>query len=76
MSSGPNHRRGHGRVQERGPTWENRRPSGGCNSTHVARGRRWWRTFGRRKERRTGKRQGKVRYFTGGGRQAPVIDED
>jgi len=54
MSSGPNYRRGHGRIQNHGPTWENRRPGGGCNSTHVARARSTWRKLGRRAVRRTG----------------------
>lgn len=52
MSSGPNHRRGHGRVQERGPRFEDPNPAKGCNSTHVARGRKKHRTRRRRKERR------------------------
>ena len=76
MSSGPNHRRGHDAIPDNGPTWEGGPPSSGCNSTHVARARRWWRDRGRRMERRTGKRTSKVYYFTGGGRQAPAIDED
>ena len=55
MSSGPNHRRGHGRVQERGPRWESHTPNAGCNSTHVARTRKWWRRYRHRAERRTGR---------------------
>jgi hypothetical protein len=54
MSSKPNHRRGHGRIQERGSRWERANPAAGCNSTHVARSRRKWNTRVRRAERRTG----------------------
>lgn len=54
MSSKPNHRREHGRVLERGPRWENANPAAGCNSTHVARARKAWRTMRRRAERREG----------------------
>ena len=53
MSSGPNHRRGEKRQQDNGPTYENRTPSGGCNSTHVARGRSKWKRLNNRTERRT-----------------------
>lgn len=52
MSSGPNHRRGHDRVLERGPRYENGNPAAGCNSTHVARGRKAWKLIYRKKERR------------------------
>ena len=55
MSSKPNHRRGHGRIQERGPRYESANPAAGCNSTHVARSRRKWKTRVRRVERRTGR---------------------
>ena len=54
MSSKPNHRRGHGRIQNTGPTYENRRPGGGCNSTHVARSRSKWKKKNARSLRRTG----------------------
>ncbi len=54
MSSHPNHRRGHDRIQERGPRWENPDPAAGCNSTHVARARRNWKKRVCRAERRTG----------------------
>lgn len=37
MASHKNHRRGHDRVQERGPRWEHPNPAKGCNSTHVRR---------------------------------------
>lgn len=56
MGSGPNHRRGHDRVKERGPRYENGNPAAGCNSTHVAKGRKKWKTIGRREKRREGKR--------------------
>lgn len=58
MSSKPNHRRGHGRIQGNGPRWEGPNPEDGCNSTHVARARRWWRKHERRVERRTNKNGG------------------
>lgn len=54
MSSGPNHRRGHGRIQGNGPRWENGNPEAGCNSTHVARARAKWKKRDRRRERRPG----------------------
>jgi len=60
MSSAPNHRRHHGRVQERGPRWENPNPAAGCNSTHVARARRKWRHHGRRKDRRNNRASLKI----------------
>lgn len=55
MSSGPNHRRGHDEIQERGPRFESATPSGGCNGTHVAKARRNWHDLRRRAERRNGK---------------------
>jgi hypothetical protein len=54
MSSKPNHRRGEPRRQDHGPTWESPTPSAGCNSTHVARSRSWWKKQINRVERRTG----------------------
>jgi hypothetical protein len=56
MSSAPNHRRGHGRIQGNGPRWENPNPEKGCNSSHVARSRRKWKRRKSRKERRKLKR--------------------
>lgn len=53
MSSKANYRRGHDRVQERGPRWESLSPAHGCNSTHVARGRRKWKRLIARSTRRT-----------------------
>lgn len=52
MSASPNHRRGHRRIQERGPRWEHPDPSKGCNATHVARARRRYRVASRRAVRR------------------------
>lgn len=76
MSSGPNHRRGHGRIADNGPTWEGSPPASGCNSTHVARARRRWRDMGRRAERRTGKKgANKVQYFGRRGKDAPPLEE-
>lgn len=76
MSNGPNHRRGHDRIQDNGPTWEGGPPSSGCNSTHVARARSSWHKLGHRMERRTGKRTSKVYWETGGGQQTPQIELD
>lgn len=59
---------------EHGPSYENRNPGAGSNSTHVARARRWWQNFARRTERRTGSTSfGK---FHGTRRIRPPIDED
>ena len=52
MSSSPNHRRGHGRIQGNGPRYENGNPEKGCNSTHVARGRKKWKKLRTKRERR------------------------
>ena len=76
MSSGPNHRRGHTRIQGAGPRWENPDPEAGCNSSHVARARKSWRTLGRRAERRTGKKGANgVMYFGRRGKDGPAIEE-
>lgn len=53
VSTKPNHRRDHGRLQDHGPAWESPTPCAGCNSTHVARARRWWKRSKSRAERRT-----------------------
>jgi len=76
MSNGPNHRRGHRRIQDNGPRWENPRPSAGCNSGHVAKARRKWRTMGRRAERRTGRRGANSVEYDRYGSPAPAIDEE
>ena len=77
MSSGPNYRRGEKRRQDNGPTWESHTPSGGCNSTHVARARRAWRVMGRRAERRTGKRgANSVYWYTGMKLHIPSNEEN
>lgn len=60
MGSGPNHRRGHGRVKERGPRYEDFDPRKGCNSTHVARGRRRFFDGLRRAARRAAKREATI----------------
>ena len=52
MSQRINHRREGKRHQDNGPRYENGNPMAGCNSTHVARGRRGWNNIRRRKERR------------------------
>jgi len=73
MSQKINHRRGEDRHQDNGPRWENGDPMAGCNSTHVARARRSWRTLGRRLERRTGNTRG-VQFLVGGRQKAPSIE--
>lgn len=77
MSNKDNHRRGEKKRTEHGPSWENRNPGAGCNSTHVARTRRWWKTMNHRAERRTGKTSPNYRR-PGDGRpiRFNIIDED
>lgn len=53
MATGPNHRRGEGRKQDNGPSWEG--GSAGCNDTHVARARAGWKRVKNRSLRRTGR---------------------
>jgi hypothetical protein len=78
MSNHVNHRR-RGRAEKRtehGPTWRchnSMTPSAGCNSTHVAKGRRWWQNFARRSERRTGKTSKSFRM--GQPRRRPEIND-
>jgi hypothetical protein len=76
MSNGPNHRRGHDRIQGHGPTWENGNPSAGCNSTHVARARKGWKALNRRRERRHG---GEHWSYSGQGQKSryriPFVEE-
>lgn len=55
MSSGPNHRRSHGRITDNGPTWEGGPPCSGCNSTHVARSRSKWKKLRHKHRRRVDK---------------------
>ena len=52
MSNRTNHRRGEKARTETGPRYENANPGKGCNSTHVARARRWWKRRTNRKARR------------------------
>lgn len=40
---------------ENGPRWEGTNAGEGCNSTHVARARKWWKRYSNRTLRRTGK---------------------
>lgn len=54
MSQRKNHRRGEAGHQDNGPTYENRTPNKGCNSTHVARSRTKWKRRLARAVRRTG----------------------
>jgi len=73
MSNGPNHRRGHDRIQDNGPTWEGGPPSSGCNSTHVARARKKWKRRANRSERRQGQTTKKYAF---GRRARPEIDDE
>lgn len=57
MSNNTNHRRGHGRIQGNGPRYENGNPEAGCNSTHVARGRRKYKRRRHSSERMRAKRE-------------------
>jgi hypothetical protein len=57
MSNHDNARRGDVRRSEHGPRYENGDPGKGCNSTHVARGRRAYKLLARRRERRAGARE-------------------
>jgi hypothetical protein len=52
VSNKTNHRRRGGKRTENGPRYENGNPGKGCNSTHVARGRRKWKRIVARTERR------------------------
>ena len=55
MSNKDNHRRDEKYRSEHGPRWENGDPGAGCNSTHIARGRRDWKRIRSKKERRARK---------------------
>ena len=54
MSNKPNYRRNEPRRTETGPRYESKNPGKGCNSTHVARGRKKYKRRLRRAERRKG----------------------
>lgn len=71
MSNRINYRRGDARRTEHGPTWENLNPGAGCNSTHVARGRRNWKRRNARRLRRTGST-----WTPSGRRTLPPIHEE
>lgn len=53
MSNHDNHRRGDQKRTETGPRYESHNPGKGCNSTHVARGRKKYKKTLRRKDRRS-----------------------
>jgi len=75
MTTRPNHRRGTGRSQDNGSTWEGEPNDGGKG---VRNGRKNWRTIGRRAERRTGKTSSKV-FSSGRPRDLPdeeSVDSD
>jgi hypothetical protein len=55
MTNRNNPKRGDKKRTEHGPRWENPDPGKGCNSTHVAKGRRKYKARIRRDERRAGK---------------------
>lgn len=55
MSNHDNHRRSETKRSEHGPRWENGDPGAGCNSTHVARGRRKRKRITQRMLRRNAK---------------------
>lgn len=57
MSNHRNARRDETRRSEHGPRWENGDPGAGCNSTHVARGRRRYKRIRARVERRVANRE-------------------
>jgi hypothetical protein len=65
MSTKPNHRRGEGRKQDHGSSWEGRPNAGGEG---VRKGRAKWRRLRARSERHTGKTS---RKFMGGPRTRP-----
>ena len=67
MSNRRNYRRGEERRTETGPRWEHLNPGKGCNATHVARCRRWWKRYRARTTRRNG-RQGPNFMLCGRGR--------
>jgi len=52
MSNKPNYRRDEDRRTENGPRYESKNPGAGCNSTHVARGRKKYKKSRQRAERR------------------------
>jgi len=60
---------------ENGPRWENKNPGTGCNATHVARARRWWKRFASRSARRNGKVSPKFHTWLHPGRRR-IHDED
>ncbi len=68
MSNHTNTRRKRTKRTETGPRFESKNPGAGSNSTHVARGRKKWKRFAVRTERRTGKTSWK---YHGAQRQRP-----
>lgn len=69
MSTKPNHRRGEGRKQDSGSSWEGEPNDGGAG---IRTARRTWRRLLARSERRTGKSSAK---FHGGVRVRPDIGD-
>lgn len=55
MSNRRNYRRDEARRTEHGPRFESHNPGEGCNSTHVARGRRKYKRREIRRQRRAGR---------------------
>lgn len=56
MSNHANARRGEKYRSEHGPRYENGDPGAGCNSSGVAKGRKRYKRFLRRRDRRDGNR--------------------
>lgn len=55
MSNKTNYRREEERRSEHGPRYEDKDPGKGCNSTHVAKGRKKYKRRIRRADRRKGR---------------------
>lgn len=74
MSNHKNHRRSEDARTEHGPRWENPDPGKGCNSTHVARCRSYWKKLKNRTLRRTGNISPKYHSMGVGLPEVPEID--
>lgn len=61
---------------ENGPRWENKNPGAGCNATHVARTRRWWKRFANRTARRTGQQSSKFHSMSSQSRRPSPLQEE
>ena len=72
MSNHTNPRKNENHRTENGPRWEDGNPGKGCNSTHVAKARAWWKRYKNRAERHTG---GPARNFNYVDRGRPPCGE-